>query len=264
MKPLYKWPGGKAREIEKIEKYIPKDYDRYIEPFFGGGALFFHLENKNNIINELNEEVCIFLEQIKQGLAYKIYDKLKKIPNDEKTYYAIRAWRPKTDLDKAVRFYYLRKTCFRGLSRYNSSGVFNVPYGNYKTYVFEDILNKNYEEILQNTIIINKDFSEVFSLYDSSEDFCFLDPPYHNTFSGYTSDGFNDAKHLELSEFFKKTKMKCLMVIGHTEYIESLYKEYIVEEYNKKYSITRATKKENNSGDKRSIKDSVHLVIKNF
>lgn len=264
MKPLYKWPGGKAREIEIIEKNLPKNFERYIEPFFGGGALFFYLENNSNVINELNKEVCNFLELIKQGMAKEIYDKLVNISNDEKTYYTIRAWEPKTTLDKAIRFYYLRKTCFRGLSRYNSSGVFNVPYGNYKTYVLDELLEKKYNELLKNTVIMNEDFNEVFNHYDDENDFCFLDPPYHNTFSNYTSDGFNDDKHIKLAERFKKTKMKCLMIIGKTDLIEELYQGYITEEYAKKYSITRSTKQEKNSGIKRVVKGSIHLIVKNY
>lgn len=257
MKPLYKWPGGKSSEIEIIKENIPNHFNVYIEPFFGGGSLFFYLQNHKNVINEINSEVFIFLNLIKQGRGIDIYESLNTFSNDEDTYYKVRDWNPDTDLEKAVRFYYLRKTCFRGLARYNSSGKFNVPYGNYKTFKIDELLNEDYVSLLQNTIIMNKDFNEVFNHYDSKDDFCFLDPPYHNTFSNYTSDGFDDKKHIELSNRFKESNMKCLMVIGKTELIKELYKDYIIQEYSKKYSITRVE-------NKNHVKDSPHLIIRNY
>jgi len=258
LKPLYKWPGGKAREIPIIEKHLPENFEVYIEPFFGGGALFFHLEHSNNVINELNSEVTNFLNLIKQGRGREIHNALSLLSNTEKAFYDVRAWEPEDDLDKAVRFYYMRKTCFRGMMRYNSSGGFNVPYGNYKTYKFDELLEKSYNELLQSTTILNGDYKKVFDTYDDENAFCFLDPPYHNVFSNYTSDGFDDEEHVKLADCFKASEMKCLMIIGKTDLIEKLYKGYIVEEYGKKYSITRTTK------EKKTVGESIHLVVRNY
>ena len=258
MKPLYKWPGGKSREIPVVEKYLPERFKAYVEPFFGGGSVFFHLEPEVSFINEINQEVTNFLHLIQEGRGQEIYNALTHISNDENTYYKIRAWQPEDRLEQAVRFYYMRKTCFRGMMRYNSSGGFNVPYGNYKTYNFEELLNPEYQALLSRATIMTKDYKEVFAHCDDKDDFCFLDPPYHNTFSNYTSDGFDDNDHKELADFFKTSKMKCLMIIGKTILIENLYRDYIVEEYGKKYSITRTTEK------KKTVDDSFHLVVKNY
>lgn len=257
MKPLYKWPGGKAREIPVIEKHLP-EFDRYVEPFFGGGALFFHLEKSNSIINELNSEVTNFLNLIKEGKGQQIYNALKILKNEESAYYFMRSLNPADELQNAARFYYIRKTCFRGMMRYNSSGGFNVPYGNYKTFSFEELIDPGYQELLSSAIIMNGDYKEVFNAYNREDDFCFIDPPYHNTFSNYTSDGFDDKDHIELAQIFKASKMKCLMIIGKTDLIEKLYQGHIVEEYGKKYSITRTTK------EKKTVDDSFHLVVKNY
>jgi DNA adenine methylase len=255
LNPLYKWPGGKGREIKLFSQYYPKDFSTYVEPFFGGGAVFFNLEHNSNIINDLNKEVCIFLALIKDGKNKEIFNRISKFRNEEKFYYKVRAWKPVKEIDIAVRFYYLRKTCFRGLSRYNKSGGFNVPFGHYKTFNFDELNNSRYVDILQNTIIKNQSFEELFQDFNSQEYFFFLDPPYDATFDKYTAGGFPKELHELLAKLFKETNSKCLLVIGDTPLIRKLYADYIVEVYDKKYSITTYSK---------VISPNNHLVIKNF
>lgn len=255
MKPLYKWVGGKSQEIKLFKELYPKKFDRYIEPFFGGGSVFFDLENEKNVINDTNEEVINFLQLIKNGMSKEIYDGMSKLSNDEKTYYEVRDSNPTTGLEIAIRFYYLRKTCFRGLVRYNKDGRFNASFGHYKKYSFEELLDPKYEKILKSTEILKLDFSDMLKVYDNDNDFCFLDPPYHNTFDRYDSNGFSDEDHIKLSKLFKLSKMKCLMIIGRTDFIEDLYKDYLFASYDKKYVITTHVKEVNKSN---------HLVIKNF
>ena len=250
MNPLYKWPGGKGKEIKTIKEFYPRNYNRYVEPFFGGGAVYFELEHSNSVVNDMNEEVTNFLSIIKEGRGEEIFNLLKLMPNKEDYYYNIRSFVPTGKLANATRFYYMRKTCFRGMMRYNKSGGFNVPYGNYKTFNFNELLDERYIKLLKDTEILTGDFVKVFEKYNETSDFCFLDPPYHNTFSNYISDGFSDEKHIELADLFKSSKMKCLMVIGRTDFIEELYKDYIVAMYGKKYSITRATKEQKSSKEK--------------
>lgn len=85
---------------------------------------------------------------------------------------------PNTELDNAKRFYYLPKTCFRGMLRYNKEGHFNIPFGRYKHCNFEDLKNKKYEPLLKRTEILNTTFEYLFENYNSNENFMFLDPPY--------------------------------------------------------------------------------------
>lgn len=255
MNPIYKWPGGKGREIKLFKKYYPKSFNRYIEPFFGGGAVFFDLEHKNNIINDFNPEVTTFLKMIKNGKGQEIYNALTKMPNKEEFYYLVRAKKPLTDVEVAIRFYYIRKTCFKGMMRYNKSGEFNVPYGNYKKTNYDELLDNNYIELLKNTTIHTGDFIKIFENYNDEDDFCFLDPPYHQIFNNYISDGFSDTKHKELASAFKHSKMKCLMIIGKTNLIEELYNGYIISSYGKKYSVTTHVN---------TIPESAHLIIKNY
>ncbi len=255
MKPLYKWPGGKIKEIKFFEKYYPKNYVTYVEPFFGAGAVYFNIEHKKCVINDLNSEVITFLRLIKEGRGIEIFNRLKEYENTETFYYNIRSNVGESDIDVASRFYYLRKTCFRGLARYNKSGGFNVPFGHYVIFDNKELLNDDYKKRLSETEIYNKDFSFTFDRYNDEGNFIFIDPPYHNTFSNYNSSGFNDEQHLKLSKHFKNSKSKCLMVIGKTDYIVDLYKDYIIEEYDKKYAITTHTD---------VVNGSLHLIVKNY
>lgn len=256
MKPLFKYPGGKYNEINFFKKYYPKKFNLFIEPFVGGGAVFFDLNFNNNIIVDFNEDLVNFYEVIKKGFSKEIYQEVKKIKNDKMTFYFVRDdLMSKNNIEKAIRFYYLRKTCFRGLSRYNKNGKFNVPYGNYKKVDCECLLEKKYENLLKKTIILNKSFEYIFKKCDNENNFIFLDPPYHEVFNGYSSFGFTEEDHRRLFECFKKSKNKCLLIIGKTDFINNLYKDYIIDEYNKKYAMT--VYKENKP-------NKIHLIIKNY
>jgi DNA adenine methylase len=258
MKPLIKWSGGKQDEIKQIVKHIPKDYDTYIEPFIGGGALFFHLEPEKAIISDVHKELIDFYNAVKDGYSEEIYEYMKSKKNNENDYYLIRNEEPKDYIENAKRFYYLRKTCFRGMLRYNKNGKFNIPFGRYKNYNFEDIKNEKYETLLKKTTIYNKSFEEIFNKYNHSSNFIFLDPPYDCTFTNYGHFSFGKEEHKKLADLFKKTKNKCLMIIGDTEFIRELYSDYIVEIYDKKYRFKL------HSGRINEDINNKHLVIKNY
>ena len=138
LKPIVKWSGGKGDEISRFDKYIPDTYDTYIEPFIGGGALFFHLSPKKAIIADVHKELVDLYKSIKNNKGNIIYKFMEDHPNDEETYYKVRDEMAHTTmLENAKRFYYLRKTCYRGMLRYNKKGKFNIPFGRYKTCNFE-------------------------------------------------------------------------------------------------------------------------------
>jgi DNA adenine methylase len=200
-----------------------------------------------------------FYRSIGQGKAKDIYDFMKASPNDEETYYKIRdKMEIKGALDNAKRFYYQRKTCFRGMLRYNKNGKFNIPFGRYKTINFSDLQNKEYEDLLSRTEVLNKSFEYVFENYNDENNFMFLDPPYDSEFTDYGYCQFGKEEQKKLANLFKETKIKCLMVIGKTKFIEELYKDYIVDEYEKKYKFKLYAGR---VGDEINTK---HLVIKNY
>lgn len=158
MKPLVKYRGGKSKEIPHLIKHIPKFSGKYIEPFFGGGALFFHLEPKKAIINDINTKLISFYLGVKDNFEVlktelteieklyatnrKKFEELKsKTPdqrvNDENEplYYEIREMfndLTEKKYSEALLYFFINKTAYSGMIRYNSKGEFNVPYGRYK------------------------------------------------------------------------------------------------------------------------------------
>lgn len=259
LKPIIKWSGGKSDEIKYFEKYIPSDFKTYLEPFVGGGSVFFYLFPNSAVINDVHPELIDFYTNVKNGNSKEIYKFMEEHPNDENTYYDVRdKMLVNNSLDNAKRFYYLRKTCFRGMLRYNSKGKFNIPYGKYKTINYEDLNNPNYQTIFENTSILNNSFEHIFENYNSYDNFMFLDPPYDSEFTDYGYCSFGKDEHRTLANLFKTTKIKCLMVIGKTDFIVELYKDYIVEEFDKKYRFKIHSGR---VGDEINTK---HLIIKNY
>lgn len=261
LSPIIKWSGGKSDEIKNILEHLPnmKDINTYIEPFIGGGALYFYLNHHKNVINDVHNELIAFYKAIQNGKLNEIKEFMNKHPNTEETYYKVRDdMTLHHDLDIAKRFYYLRKTCFRGMLRYNKKGGFNIPFGKYKSINYDDLDNKEYENILKNTEIYNNDFSMIFDKYNDENNFMFLDPPYDSVFTDYGYCKFGKEEHKKLAEYFKSTQIKCLMVIGKTDFISELYNGYIVSEFDKKYKFKIHS---NRIGDEINTK---HLIIKNF
>ena len=259
MKPLVKWSGGKTREINFFKSHYPENFSMYIEPFVGGGAVFFDLNFKKNVINDIHKDLINFYKQIKEGNSKEIFNLMKQHTNDEKNYYYIRdVYKPTNEIEKAFVFFYLRKTCYRGMLRYNQKGKFNIPYGRYKTYNFEELLNPEYENLFKDTIVMNTSFEKIFEQFNDKKNFVFLDPPYDSIFTDYGYCKYNQEDHYSLFQWFKKTKNNCLMIIGETDYIKHLYKNFIVEKYPKKYAFKL------HSGRVGKEINNYHLIVKNY
>jgi DNA adenine methylase len=249
MKPLCKWSGGKRNEIETFKEFYPKNYKRFIEPFAGGAAVFFDLNHKGeNVINDIHSDLINFYRQIKNGHAKEIHNILSGWEINENTYYYVRGggkklpngsdvFKPQNDIERAAQFIFLRRTCFRGMIRYNSNGGFNVPWGKYKSVKFDDLVNEEYTSLLERTTIMEGDYKDVFDNYNDEENFIFIDQPYDSTFNDYGGDNFTRQNQLELFEKFKSSKSKCMMIVGGSDFIRDLYKDYIIYEYPKKYSF---------------------------
>jgi DNA adenine methylase len=144
------------------------------------------------------------------------------------------------------------------MMRYNKDGKFNVSYGKYKTVNYSDLNNNSYQELLQRTEVINTGFEYVFQNYNNENNFMFLDPPYDSEFTDYGYCKFGKEEHRRLATLFKETRIKCLMIIGKTDFIEELYRDYIVDEYEKKYKFKLYAGR---VGDEINVK---HLIIKNY
>lgn len=260
LKSPIKWSGGKGDEINQFSEFVPKSYDTYIEPFVGGGSVFFSLKPQKAVIADIHPDLIDFYNVLKKGGGDRIWEWMKRTPNDSENYYSIRdKFIADTEYKRACRFYYQRKTCYRGMMRYNKKGGFNIPFGRYPKINFDDIKNPGYGEILKNTSVICSDYKSIFKKYgDNPDNFCFLDPPYDSVFTDYGYCKFGKEHHQELSQLFKETKMKCLMIIGKTDFIEELYSGYIAKSYPKKYKFRLHSKR---VGDEINAE---HLVVKNY
>lgn len=265
MKPLVKYRGGKSKEIPHLVKHIPSFTGRYIEPFFGGGALYFYLEPKKAIINDINSKLMAFYKGVKSDFenlskelqeiekTYLInrrkFEELKaKTPDlrvdddNEALYYQIRdMFNDLTEkkYSDALLYFFINKTAYSGMIRYNAKGEFNVPYGRYAN-LNTSLVTKAHSKLLANTEIYNLDYKNIFDMANE-DDFMFLDPPYDCVFSDYGNaeykDGFNEKNHTELAISFLNLKCKALMVIGRTPLTEKLYNDLIVDEYGKSYAV---------------------------
>lgn len=262
---MIKYRGGKSKEIPNILGHIPQFTGRYIEPFFGGGALFFYLEPQRAIINDINTKLMNFYRGVRDDypnlrreldeieLLYtnnrKVFDTLKALHPDERVedkneelYYRLRAMfneTTKKSYSDALLYYYINKTAYSGMIRYNAKGEYNVPFGRY-IHLNTKSVTLSHSKLLQRANIFNTDYSNVFNMC-KDDDFVFLDPPYDCIFSDYGNeeykDGFNEENHRQLAKDFANLPCKALMVIGGTPLTEELYKGYIVDEYEKNYAV---------------------------
>lgn len=274
-KPFVKWAGGKRQLLPIIEKNIPIKFDRYFEPFLGGGAVFFHLaSSKKNVewyISDLNSDLIlsyvIIRDKVKELIEALETHTKNYFKNQYVYYYKIRASNPKNKVDRVSRLIFLNKTCFNGLYRVNSKGRFNVPLGRY---VNPNIVN-NENLIAVHEILSSKDISiKCHDFEDALKkvgkgDFVYLDPPYHPVsstanFTSYTDGDFeyNDQARLyNKFQFLDKKGAKILLSNSSSSKILELYKEF-----SDKITEINANRSINSISMKRT--GHTELLIKNY
>jgi DNA adenine methylase len=253
MKPFFKWAGGKTKELPKIKQYLPKKINTYYEPFVGGGAAWLELNHTPSVINDKWFDVYNFYTQLKKNsdiLISKLQEIIENyncihfegISKEEfsntagKLYYYYRDNTFNDTIDKAIQFWILRQLSFSGMNRFNSNGKYNVPFGWYQK-LRQIEWSEEFQSIFENTTILNVDFEECLSNVVEN-DFVFLDPPYTTKFSKYSPDGsFTKNDQIRLANWFKNSKSSNMIIINKDDFTTELYKDYIVEEYDYRYSI---------------------------
>ena len=237
-KPFVKWVGGKRQLVNEIHKRIPLNFNRYYEPFIGGGAVFFSNGFNKAIISDVNQELINAYNVIKENVDNLIIS-LKKHLYNEEYFYELRK-KDTSDLsniERASRFIYLNKTCYNGLYRVNKKGKFNVPFGKYKSPLIcdeENLKAVNYKLI--KTKILCTDF-EKSVLTAKENDFVYFDPPYMplsstSYFVGYSKNGFAYNEQLRLKNVYKKLSEKgvyCMLSNSYTNEVKELYSEYNID-----------------------------------
>ena len=259
--PIVKWVGGKRQLLPEIMPLINKKCSTYVEPFVGGGAVFFELQPKKAIINDYNSEL-VNVYTVVRDHSEELIEELEKHNryNNGEYFYMIRAldrseaYDTMSDTEKAARIIYLNKTCYNGLYRVNSAGQFNSPYGKYKNpnIVNEDSIRAMSRYLQSNKITIRQgDYKEVLKGLRRGA-FVYLDPPYmpislSSSFTGYTENGFSYAQQVTLKEECDKLRKKGISFLQSNSdcpEIRDLYSEYEIR-------TVQAKRRINSKGNKR-------------
>ncbi|MBO7598502.1 MAG: DNA adenine methylase [Bacteroidales bacterium] len=278
-KPFIKWAGGKSQLLSEIRSKYPTTIEKYCEPFVGGGAVLFDvLSNftpKEVLINDINAELINTYRQIKANCEPLIsqlsdlQDKYKSLSDKQrKALFFEKRERfnslkingnANENLEKAALFIFINKTCFNGLYRVNSKGLFNVPFNNAKNPLLCDEENlRACSEVLQNVEMTVGDYSICKDFIDKNT-FVYIDPPYRpltqtSAFTSYSENGFSDEQQIELGKFIDSISKKGVYFVANNSdpkntnqddnFFDDLYTKYLIE----RISASRAI---NSNGSKR-------------
>jgi DNA adenine methylase len=280
-RPFLKWAGGKTQLLKQFSKRLPPEMKNgeitnYVEPFVGGGAMFFYLGQRfffdHSSIFDANEELILTYRVIKKSTKKLIHELeslesayISKSNEDrERLFYHVRdsfnKIKPEINfhtydpgwVTRAAQSIFLNRTCFNGLFRMNRKGEFNVPFGRYKN---PQILNKDnlndVADLLKTTTIILGDFTRCKKFVDTTS-FVYLDPPYRplndtSSFTSYSKDGFSDTDQRRLAVFFKELDKKgAKIMLSNSDprnekpddsFFDELYADYTIERVPAKRSI---------------------------
>ncbi|MDH7593291.1 MAG: DNA adenine methylase [Methanomicrobiales archaeon] len=298
-RPFLKWAGGKSQLLEDLDRRLPDEVKnrkikRYIEPFVGGGAFFFHIAQRYSPeeihILDINEELILAyrviqraVDRLVEGLG-KIEARYLSLPQDERArlYYQIREEfnREKRGFDfencgesgieRVIRLIFLNRTCYNGLYRVNSRGEFNVPFGKYRE---PRILNESglrcASQLLKGVHIQKGDFSTCDTLVDDRT-FVYFDPPYRpisrtSSFTAYSEGSFSDADQRRLARFFQRMHVRgARLMLSNSDpknvdpsdgFFDQLYSEFRIERVPARRAIS-------SNGEGRGVLNE--LVITNY
>lgn len=252
VKPFLKWAGGKQQLWNEISRHIPNNYNKYIEPFLGGGAIFFGLQPEVAILSDTNPDLVNLYEVVRDNVDELIYS-LKEYINEEKFYYYIRGLDSDklTKLERAARIMYLNKVCFNGLYRVNKKGQFNVPFGKYKNPTICDEEGLRAANIaLEGKTLILGNYLELLQQYAEPDDLIYLDPPYlpistYSDFKRYTKEFFYEEDHIKLAnEVHRLYELGCNVILSNSNHplVYELYRDYKIEVHKTKRYINSDAK----------------------
>ena len=263
-KPFVKWVGGKSQLLEEIRKKYPQQIEKYCEPFVGGGAVLFDVlqkfQPKEVLINDINKELINTYLQVKNqceeliNQLNELQTQYKKLGQEDRKvlfyekrtrYNALKVNGDELEnLEKATLFIFLNKTCFNGLYRVNSKGLFNVPFNNAKNPLICDAENLRLcSQVLQNVILKTGDYKECESFIDEKT-FVYIDPPYRpltqtSAFTSYSENQFLDKEQIELAQFIDNIAKKGSTILASNSdpknsneddnFFDNLYSNFEIE-----------------------------------
>ena len=247
VKPILKWAGGKSQMLDVLLPKVPAHYGKYIEPFFGGGALFFALRPENAVIADSNPELVNLYTQVRDHVV-EVIAILTGYKNEQEQFLKVRSldWTKLSPVEAAARTIYLNKTCFTGLYRVNRKGQFNTPFGKYKNpKICDTQALREASKALQNATIVCGDYAAVLAEYAEPDDFVFLDPPYipvseYSDFKRYTKEQFEISDHSRLAvEFSRLHSLGCHLMLTNSNHplVHDLYGQYEIQVIPTKRSV---------------------------
>jgi DNA adenine methylase len=260
VKPFLKWAGGKKQLWKEIVRHFPQKTNKYIEPFLGGGAIFFSYLPENAILSDSNPELINLYIVIRDKLE-ELFNELNIYKNEKEFFLKIRSMDTSklTDIERAARMLYLNKTCFNGLYRVNKQGGFNTPFANYKNPIICDKERlKKASKALKGKILVCEDYITTLRKYAEEGDLIFLDPPYlpiseNSDFKRYTSNVFEEKDHRELAKEFKRlADLGCTVILTNSNHplVYELFKDFKIELHETRRNI-------NSKGTKRKGADVI-------
>ncbi|MCL4552041.1 MAG: Dam family site-specific DNA-(adenine-N6)-methyltransferase [Candidatus Marsarchaeota archaeon] len=218
--PFLKWPGGKRWLAPHFLKLVDGiEYERYVEPFLGGGAMFFAVQPKNAVLSDINADLINTYIQVRDH-PQETMEALRGIPVDKETYLAQREANPRDRLRRAVRFLYLNRTAFAGMYRVNRQGRFNVPFGGGERtpeLLWKDDYLLQAAGVLRNAKIKKATFRT--ALRETGKgDLVYCDPAYtavHNngTFIRYNEKNFSWSDQIRLAKACKAAAARGAVVV---------------------------------------------------
>ncbi len=233
LKPPLKWAGGKRWQVPHLRPlWKPHAHRRLVEPFCGGLAVSLGLAPASAVLNDANPHLINFYRWLQKGLRIDW-----AMENDEAAYYRARdRFNALLDSGKANAkeaaglFYYLNRTGYNGLCRFNSRGVFNVPFGRYRTITYTSDF-RPYRDVLANWSFAIGDIADV---QIEPNDFVYADPPYDVEFTQYSQGGFGWEDQERTAEILSKHRGPVVLVNQATERIERLYRSlgYTIDHLN--------------------------------
>jgi DNA adenine methylase len=243
--PFVKWAGGKGQLLSQFAPYFPASFGRYVEPFVGAGAVFFHLYNQGRLvgkeivlIDHLEELInCyrVIQSQVEDLIAALLAHEPRKLEADY--YYWVRSWDRlpdygrRAEVERAARFIFLNRTCYNGLYRVNRRGQFNVPFGRYRNPTICGADNLwDVHRALQHVTLLADDFGRCLE-FSAAGDMVYLDPPYDPLsdtahFTNYTSADFGVEDQQRLAQIFCELHRKgCYAMLSNscTPLVQELY-----------------------------------------
>lgn len=242
LKPIFKWVGGKRREIKYFEKYFPTSFETYVEPFVGGGAVYFYLNHQGkNIINDSATDLINFYQQIKnnnQDLFNKIIElsKIKDAKILKQIYLEYRSldrldnFNNLSETELAIRFIVVNQMAFMGLRRWGTDGYFNTAF-NIPARTVNNNIKQTHISLLNLTDLYSEDFENILINNDNKNTFIFIDPPYVSCLEKvkkYSNIIFDKPEHEKLFLAFSNLKnAKVMIIIDKCDFTCKLYKDYV-------------------------------------